>query len=82
MIAIRIATVLVLIFVMLQGCDRDNRASDDSFEINRCDMPPDGWVNAESVSPDVVPPCNKGSTGTCKELGYVYEKGTGFCRPR
>jgi hypothetical protein len=32
------------------------------------------------VTPDVVPPCNTGSSGKC-ESGMTYVRGTGWCRP-
>ena len=72
------AKTLILIVMALQGCNQEKQA----FEMTNCDLLPEGWVDAESVSPDLVPPCNKGSVGTCEEFGYEYVTGTGYCRPR
>lgn len=40
------------------------------------------WKRARVVTPDVVPPCMTGSSGSCDGVGYVYASGTGWCRPR
>jgi hypothetical protein len=46
-----------------------------------CQSSPSGWVPAVAVTPDAVPPCRKGSSGTCPGSGYRYVSGTGLCRP-
>jgi hypothetical protein len=41
-----------------------------------------GWRRATAITPDVVPPCMSGSSGSCEDPQYAYVAGTGWCRPR
>jgi hypothetical protein len=40
------------------------------------------WKRASAITPDVVPPCMTGSSGSCDGTGFRYVSGTGWCRPR
>lgn len=56
-------------------------ARKEDEEFSTCDKLPEGWEQASTVTPDAVPPCSKGSTGSCPSIGYEYVAGTGWCRP-
>ena len=46
-----------------------------------CEQGLPGWSRAVAVTPDVVTPCNTGSSGKCAEKTFIYVSGTGWCRP-
>jgi hypothetical protein len=77
------ALFLLVPTIGLAGCDLDSTeesAENEKAANHSCAGQP-GWERATAVSPDVVPPCKTGSTGTCATSGYRYLTGTGWCKP-
>lgn len=72
---------LFLIVFFLGACAPDEGSSTSQpFPTFNCETGEPDWVLAKAFSPDVVMPCNAGSTGICK-AGYTYVSGTGWCKP-
>lgn len=68
-------------FLLIGACSPDEGAgTHQSLSTFNCEAGEQDWVLAKSFSPDVVLPCNAGSTGICK-TGYTYVSGTGWCKP-
>jgi hypothetical protein len=71
----RLAPLLLVAGLACSGGD-DPRAGDFDCAGGR-----PGWIRAQAITPDAVPPCRTGSAGICPE-SYTYVAGTGFCRPK
>jgi len=82
---VRILPVMVCAgLALLAGCPGESAPPADALvlpEDFECAGGAPGWKRAVAISPDVVPPCDTGSTGTCDGFGYTYVVGTGWCRP-
>ena len=71
---------MMILVALALGVSCDAREGTETF--STCDKIPEGWEHASTVTPDAVPPCLKGLTGTCPSIGHEYVKGTGWCRPQ
>jgi len=58
----RQAIPIAVLVSLMSSCHRQSTRSLDGFN---CETGKPGWKRATAVSPDLVPPCNSGSTGTC-----------------
>ncbi|KAI9129142.1 hypothetical protein [Acaryochloris sp. CCMEE 5410] len=67
--------------IALSGCGKSSTQTNESNSVANCSGEA-GWERATAISPDLVPPCNTGSTGVCPNHGFVYVKGTGWCKPQ
>jgi hypothetical protein len=82
----KISFLAVLALFLGGGTSCDNRpsvgANGDLPENFSCAEALPGWKRASAITPDVVPPCMTGSSGSCDGVGSQYVSGTGWCRPR
>lgn len=74
--------LVILAAAILAGCHDEPRNDQSSAQITDCTRLPDGWEAATASTPDLVPPCNRGSQGTCPSTSHEYVRGTGYCRPK
>jgi hypothetical protein len=82
----KLVLVLALYLLPLFGCEAEDQTKTVSAfvvpEKFDCENAMPGWKRASAITPDVVPPCMTGSSGSCDEAEYSYVAGTGWCRPR
>lgn len=70
-------SAVVVALYLIGGASEEVRSM-DGFS---CEGGKQGWKRADAITPDLVLPCQSGSTGICA-VGFEYVSGTGWCRPR
>jgi hypothetical protein len=58
-----------------------DKSASKSMEGFHCSSGRPGWKRAKAITPNLVPPCNTGSSGMCEQPAFEYVSGTGWCRP-